>query len=110
MAGAPCPIEVMKKVNTQMNMKEVTIYYGMTETSPVSFQSFVDEPIDKRCKTVGSVHPHLEVKIFDNLGKIVPVGITGELCTRGYSVMKGYWNDIARTNDVINDGWMDAHW
>jgi fatty-acyl-CoA synthase len=106
MAGAPCPIEVMKKVNTQMNMKEVTICYGMTETSPVSFQSFVDDPIDKRCETVGRVHPHLEVKIVDSLGKIVPVGTTGELCTRGYSVMKGYWNDIAMTNDVINDGWM----
>ena len=106
MAGAPCPIEVMKKVNTQMNMKEVTICYGMTETSPVSFQSFVDDPIDKRCETVGRVHPHLEVKIVDNLGKIVPVGTSGELCTRGYSVMKGYWNDIAMTNDVINDGWM----
>ena len=106
MAGATCPIEVMKKVNTQMNMKEVTICYGMTETSPVSFQSFVDDPIDKRCETVGRVHPHLEVKIVDSLGKIVPVGTTGELCTRGYSVMKGYWNDIAMTNDVINDGWM----
>jgi fatty-acyl-CoA synthase len=106
MAGAPCPIEVMKKVNTQMNMKEVTICYGMTETSPVSFQSFVDDPIDKRCETVGRVHPHLEVKIVDNLGKIVPVDTTGEICTRGYSVMKGYWNDVARTNDVINDGWM----
>jgi fatty-acyl-CoA synthase len=106
MAGATCPIEVMKKVNTQMNMKEVTICYGMTETSPVSFQSFVDDPIDKRCETVGRVHPHLEVKIVDNLGKIVPVDTTGEICTRGYSVMKGYWNDVARTNDVINDGWM----
>ena len=106
MAGATCPIEVMKKVNTQMNMKEVTICYGMTETSPVSFQSFVDDPIDKRCETVGRVHPHLEVKIVDGLGKIVPVGTSGELCTRGYSVMKGYWNDIAMTNDVINDGWM----
>ena len=106
MAGAPCPIEVMKKVNTQMNMKEVTICYGMTETSPVSFQSFVDDPIDKRCETVGRVHPHLEVKIVDSLGKIVPVGTTGEICTRGYSVMKGYWKDVARTNDVINDGWM----
>jgi fatty-acyl-CoA synthase len=106
MAGAPCPIEVMKKVNTQMNMKEVTICYGMTETSPVSFQSFVDDPIDKRCETVGRVHPHLEVKIVDSLGKIVPVGTTGEICTRGYSVMKGYWKDVVRTNDVINDGWM----
>ncbi len=106
MAGAPCPIEIMKKVNTQMNMTEVTICYGMTETSPVSFQSFVDDPIDKRCKTVGRVHPHLEVKLIDSLGKIVPVGTPGELCTRGYSVMKGYWKDTSKTNDVIRDGWM----
>ncbi len=106
MAGAPCPIEVMKKVNTQMNMKEVTICYGMTETAPVSFQSFVDDPTDKRCETVGRVHPHLEVKIVNELGKIVPVGTPGELCTRGYSVMKGYWNDTDRTNEVIHDGWM----
>ncbi len=106
MAGAPCPIEVMEKVNTQMNMKQVTICYGMTETSPVSFQSFVDDPIDKRCATVGRVHPHLEVKIVDNSGDIVPVGKQGELCTRGYSVMKGYWNDDERSRESIADGWM----
>jgi fatty-acyl-CoA synthase len=106
MAGAPCPVEVMKKVNNQMNMSEVTICYGMTETAPVSFQSFVDDSIDKRCETVGRVHPHLEVKIVDGLGEIVSVGTAGEVCTRGYSVMKGYWNDIERTNDVIHDGWM----
>ena len=106
MAGAPCPVEVMKKVNNQMNMREVTICYGMTETAPVSFQSFVDDAIDKRCETVGRVHPHLEVKIVDGLGEIVSVGTAGEVCTRGYSVMKGYWNDIERTEDVIHDGWM----
>ena len=97
MAGTTCPVEVMKKVNEQMNMNEVTICYGMTETAPVSFQSFVDDPVEKRCETVGRVHPHLEVKIIDNKGQIVPVGKQGELCTKGYSVMKGYWNDLEHT-------------
>lgn len=106
MAGAPCPIDVMERVNSQMNMHEVTICYGMTETSPVSFQSFVDDPIDKRCGTVGRIHPHLEVKIVDAEGNIVPVGEQGELCTRGYSVMKGYWDDDDRTRESIVDGWM----
>lgn len=106
MAGAPCPIDVMERVNTQLNMGEVTICYGMTETSPVSFQSFVDDPIEKRCGTVGRVHPHLEVKIIGADGAIVPVGEQGELCTRGYSVMKGYWDDDQRTQESIQDGWM----
>jgi len=106
MAGAPCPIEVMERVSDTMNMKEVTICYGMTETSPVSFQSFVDDPIDKRCATVGRIHPNLEVKIVDTEGQIVPIGEKGELCTRGYSVMKGYWNDDERTAESIIDGWM----
>ncbi len=106
MAGAPCPVEVMERVKGKLNMHEVTIAYGMTETSPVSFQSFVDDPIDKRCATVGRVHPHLEAKIIDVDGNIVPVGEQGELCTRGYSVMKGYWDDDKRTRDSIVDGWM----
>ncbi|WP_299669012.1 AMP-binding protein [uncultured Ruegeria sp.] len=106
MAGAPCPVEVMQRVNTDMNMKEVTICYGMTETSPVSFQSFVGDPTEKRCETVGRVHPHLEVKIVDQDGQIVPVGTQGELCTRGYSVMKGYWEDSEKTSESIVDGWM----
>ena len=106
MAGALCPIEVMERVNNQMNMGEVTICYGMTETSPVSFQSFVDDPTDKRCATVGRVHPHLEVKIIDTGGQIVPTGEQGELCTRGYSVMKGYWDDEERSRESILDGWM----
>ncbi|MCY4305638.1 MAG: AMP-binding protein [Aestuariivita sp.] len=106
MAGAPCPIEIMKRVNSEMNMKQVTIAYGMTETSPVSFQSFIDDPITKRCETVGRIHPHLEVKIIDSNGKIVPVGTQGELCTRGYSVMKGYWHDDAKTAESIVNGWM----
>jgi fatty-acyl-CoA synthase len=106
MAGAPCPIDVMEQVTSQMNMQQVTICYGMTETSPVSFQSLTDDPTDKRCATVGRIHPNLEVKIVDTEGQIVPVGTQGELCTRGYSVMKGYWDDAARTRDAIVDGWM----
>ena len=106
MAGAPCPAEVMQRVNSVMNMGEVTICYGMTETSPVSFQSFVDDPTDKRCETVGRVHPHLEAKIVDQDGRIVPVGQQGELCTRGYSVMKGYWDGDGATAESIVDGWM----
>ncbi|MDV4146133.1 AMP-binding protein [Shimia sp. FJ5] len=106
MAGAPCPVEVMQRVNSEMNMDEVTICYGMTETAPVSFQSFVDDPTEKRCETVGRVHPHLEVKIVDPEGRIVPVGTQGELCTRGYSVMKGYWEDADKTGESIVDGWM----
>ena len=89
MAGAPCPIEVMKRVNNEMNMREVTIAYGMTETSPVSFQSAVDDPLERRVSTVGRIHPHVEVKVVDLEGKIVKRGERGELCTRGYSVMLG---------------------
>lgn len=106
MAGAPCPVDVMQRVIARMNLREVTICYGMTETSPVSFQSFTDDPLDKRCETVGRVHPHLEVKIVDAEGRIVPVGRTGELCTRGYSVMKGYWDDPSQSAEAIRDGWM----
>ena len=106
MAGAPCPVDVMKQVNDRMHMGEVTICYGMTETAPVSFQSFVDDTVAQRCETVGRVHPHLEVKIIDETGQIVPVGQQGELCTRGYSVMKGYWEDTERSADAIRDGWM----
>lgn len=108
MAGALCPVEVMERVIETMHMGEVTICYGMTETSPVSFQSFVDDPVAKRCATVGRVHPHVEVKLVDAAGAIVPVGATGELCTRGYSVMKGYWDDPALTADSIVDGWMQT--
>jgi fatty-acyl-CoA synthase len=106
MAGAPCPIEVMERVIAEMNMREVTICYGMTETSPVSFQSLVDDPVMERCTTVGRIHPHLEVKIIGKDGAILPVGEAGELCTRGYSVMKGYWQDPARTAESVVDGWM----
>jgi fatty-acyl-CoA synthase len=90
-----------------MNMREVNIAYGMTETSPVSFQSAVDDPLERRVSTVGRIQPHLEVKIVDADGRIVPVGMQGELCTRGYSVMRGYWKDDARTREAIDEaGWM----
>src|SRR5258708_6420062 len=107
MAGSPCPIEVMKKVQSQMNMGEVTIAYGMTETSPVSTQCATDDPVERRVSTVGQVLPHIEIKIVDTDGKAVPRGVAGEFCTRGYSVMKGYWNDEEKTREAIDDaGWM----
>ena len=107
MAGSPCPIEVMKRVINQMHMEEVTIAYGMTETSPVSFQSGTDDPIERRVSTVGRIHPHCEVKIVDGDGRVVPRGTPGELCTRGYSVMLGYWNDPEKTAEAIDrGGWM----
>ncbi len=108
MAGSPCPIEVMKRVQADMHMTEVTIAYGMTETSPVSCQSSFDTPLDKRVSTVGRVQPHLEVKIIDpDSGAAVPRGERGELCTKGYSVMHGYWGDEARTAEAIDaEGFM----
>lgn len=106
MAGSPCPIETMKRVVAKMHMSEVTIAYGMTETSPVSFQSATTDSLEKRTTTVGRIQPHLEAKIVDATGAIVPVGETGELCTRGYSVMLGYWDDEARTREAVVDGWM----
>ena len=107
MAGAPCPIEVMKRVQKDMHMDDVTIAYGMTETSPVSFQSGTDDPLDKRVSTVGRIHPHVQVKIIDEQGRVVPRGERGELCTRGYSVMLGYWNDDEKTAAAIDaGGWM----
>jgi fatty-acyl-CoA synthase len=106
MAGSPCPIETMKQVVSRMHMREVTIAYGMTETSPVSFQSSTGDPLDRRTATVGRVQPHLECKVIDAEGRVLPVGETGELCTRGYSVMNGYWGDAERTSQVVVDGWM----
>jgi fatty-acyl-CoA synthase len=108
MAGSPCPEEVMKQVQTRLNMPEVTICYGMTETSPVSAQSYVDDPLAKRVSTVGHVHPHLEVKVIDpETGYLVPRGTPGELCTRGYSVMLGYWNNPQATAAAIDAArWM----
>ena len=107
MAGAPCPIEIMKRVEGRMHMREVTIAYGMTETSPVSFQSSTDTPLDKRVGSVGRIHPHVEVKVVDEAGATVPVGAQGELLTRGYSVMKGYWDEPEQTAAAIDgEGWM----
>ncbi|MDQ0014465.1 fatty-acyl-CoA synthase [Variovorax boronicumulans] len=108
MAGSPCPIEVMKRVVSEMHLGEITIAYGMTETSPVSCQSSTDTPLDKRVSTVGTVQPHLEVKIVDpETGAIVPTGKSGELCTRGYSVMHGYWEDEPKTREAIDvEHWM----
>lgn len=107
MAGSPCPVEVMKQVIDRMHMDQVTIAYGMTETSPVSTQTAVDDPLDRRVGTVGRIHPHVEVKIVDEENRIVAPGETGELCTRGYSVMLGYWNDEEKTAECVDDaGWM----
>ena len=108
MAGAPCPIEVMRQVIDRMHVREITICYGMTETSPVSFQSAVDDPIELRVSTVGRVHPHTECKIVDPAtGATVPFGTPGELCVRGYSVMIGYWNDAAATAAAVDaERWM----
>ena len=109
MAGSPCPVEVMKQVIERMNMREVEICYGMTETSPVSFQSHLDDPIEKRVATVGQIHPHVEVKIVDPAtgAAVVPAGQPGELLTRGYSVMLGYWNNEQATHNAIDSArWM----
>ncbi|WP_278394285.1 AMP-binding protein [Acinetobacter venetianus] len=107
MAGSPCPREIMQRVIERMHMSEITICYGMTETSPVSAQSSVNDSIDKRVSTVGRVHPHVEVKIVDLEGQIVPTGTLGELCVRGYSVMAGYWGEEEKTREVIDAaGWM----
>ncbi|HCI82837.1 MAG TPA: AMP-binding protein, partial [Ktedonobacter sp.] len=108
MAGSPCPTEVMKKVNSLMHMPEVEIAYGMTETSPVSTQTHIDSPFDKRVGTVGQIGPHLEIKVIDPAtGQVVPIGAPGELCTRGYSVMLGYWNNPEATASAIDAArWM----
>jgi len=107
MAGSPCPVEVMREVIGKMNMEQVTIGYGMTETSPVSTQTDLDDPLERRVGSVGRVHPHVEVKIVDEEGRIVAPGVTGEFCARGYHVMRGYWDDEERTAESIDaGGWM----
>ena len=109
MAGAPCPIDTMRAVIDRMHMREVTIGYGMTETSPLSFQSRTDDPIDRRVSTVGRVLPHVEVKIVDANGKVARLGESGELCTRGYGVMRGYWDDPERSAEALDAaGWMHS--
>ena len=108
MAGSPCPVEVMNAAMTRMHLKEIQIAYGMTETSPVSTQTRADAPVEKRVGTVGQVHPHVEIKIIDPAcGETVARGTAGEFCTRGYSVMLGYWNDEQQTRQAIDaEGWM----
>ncbi|MBX3495113.1 MAG: AMP-binding protein [Parvibaculum sp.] len=107
MAGSPCPVEVMKQVISRMHMRDVTIAYGMTETSPVSFQTGESDPLERRVSTIGRVQPHLECRIVDLDGKTVPCGEPGELCTRGYSVMIGYWDDKEKTAEAVDaEGWM----
>ena len=107
MAGSPCPIAVMRRVVSEMHMPELTICYGMTETSPVSFQTQPDDPLERRVSTVGRVHPYVQVKIIDAEGRVVPRGTSGELLTRGYSVMRGYWGEPERTRETIDaGGWM----
>ena len=106
MAGAPCPIELMKQAVSRLHMPEITIAYGMTETSPVSFQSRRDDPVENRVGTVGRIHPHAEAKIVDDAGTTVAIGEQGEIMTRGYLVMQGYWNDADKTAEAMEDGWM----
>ena len=107
MAGAPCPIAVMRRVIEEMHMPQVTICYGMTETSPVSFQSECDDPLERRVATVGRIHPHVQAKVIDADGRVTPRGVAGELLTRGYCVMHGYWNEPERTREAIDPaGWM----
>lgn len=110
MAGSPCPVEVMKQVRERMNVKEITICYGMTETSPVSTQTRVDDPVEKRVGSVGRIHPHVEIKVVDpESGRTVPRGASGELCTRGYVVMLGYWNQPEATAAAIDAArWMHS--
>jgi fatty-acyl-CoA synthase len=109
MAGAPCPVEVMKKVMSRMHMSEVLIAYGQTECSPVNHMTLRDDPLEKRVETVGRAGPHLEVKIVDEEGRTVPVGAPGDICTRGYAVMDGYWEDPERTAETVDtEGWLHS--
>ncbi len=109
MAGAPCPLELMLQVIEKLNMSEITIMYGQTETSPVNHMTDIDAPAEKRCGTVGRVGPYQEIKIIDEQGQVLPIGATGELCCRGYSVMRGYWDDEERTRETIDAaGWLHS--
>lgn len=109
MAGAPCPLKLMHQVIDKLNMSEITIMYGQTETSPVNHMTDIDAPAEKRCGTVGRVGPYQEIKIIDESGRVVPLGDKGELCCRGYSVMQGYWDDEARTDETIDaTGWLHS--
>lgn len=105
--GAPCPIEMMKRCLSDMHLRDLTIVFGMTETSPVCLQTSIDDPLERKVSSVGRIHPHVEVKVIDTEGRTTPVGVAGEFCTRGYSVMIGYWGDVQKTQEAIDDdGWM----
>jgi fatty-acyl-CoA synthase len=107
MAGSPCPVEIMRRCIAELHLTEITIGYGMTETSPVSTQTRIGDKLEKQVSTVGCAHPHIEIKIIDAEGRVVPRGTTGEFCTRGYSVMLGYWDDPERTAEAVDkNGWM----
>ncbi|WP_247878005.1 AMP-binding protein [Azospirillum sp. TSO22-1] len=107
MAGAPCPVEIMKRVVAQMHMREITICMGTTEMSPITFQTEPDDTLERRVSTVGTIHPHVEAKIVDTNGRVVPLGVRGELLTRGYGLMQGYWEEPQKTAETIDqDGWM----
>ena len=109
MAGAPCPVEVMKRVLSEMHMSDVLIAYGQTETSPVNHMTTADDTIEKRVGSVGRPAPHCEIKIIDSDGAVVPTGEKGEICCRGYSVMQGYWDDPQRTRETIDEaGWLHS--
>ena len=109
MAGAPCPVEVMKKVIARMHMSEVLIAYGQTECSPVNHMTLADDPLEKRVETVGRAGPHLEVKIVDESDEVVPIGTPGDICTRGYAVMQGYWDEPERTAETVDaEGWLHS--
>jgi fatty-acyl-CoA synthase len=109
MAGAPCPVEVMKKVISRMHMSEILIAYGQTECSPVNHMTLADDPLQKRVETVGRAGPHLEVKIVDAQGQVVPIGARGDICTRGYAVMQGYWEEPERTAETVDaDDWLHS--
>jgi len=107
MAGAPCPVEIMKRVVAQMYMREVTICLGTTEMSPITFQTRPEDSLERRVSTVGTIHPHVEAKIVDSEGRVTPVGVRGELLTRGYGVMRGYWDEPQKTAETIDPrGWV----
>ncbi len=107
-AGAPCPEELMKRIIGEMHMDNVLIGYGQTEVSPINHMTLPEDSLQNRTQTVGRPIPHIEVKIVDSNNRVVPIGEQGEICTRGYSVMKGYWNDAAKTAETIVDGWLHS--
>ena len=109
MAGAPCPVEVMRRLISKMHMKDILIGYGQTEVSPINNMTLPDDSLERRTETVGRAVPWVEIKVIDESGRVVPIGEKGEICTRGYSVMQGYWNDPERTGETIDaGGWLHS--